>query len=87
MLDPRIAKDPVRLIREKKKDGEFLFTQEECERWIEMILFDRAVALWAKEKPPELERREKSVRTAAPAPTPVFWKPTGRGKTFWVDSE
>ena len=80
MLDPRIAKDPVSFIRRKNNDGTFLFSKEECERWIELVLFDRAMALWARERPPELARREKTG-------TGGFWKPSGRGKTFWVDSE
>jgi hypothetical protein len=82
MIDPRISRDPVGLIRMKGKGGAFLYSEKECERWIEMILLDRAVKLWAKEKPPELEQRKEPAGS-----NPVFGKPTGRGKLFWVDSE
>lgn len=84
MFDPRIARDPIRLIRQKNKDGSFILLQEECERWVELVLFDRAIALWNKEKPLELEELEKLVRGLR---EPARWKPTGRGKLFWIDSE
>jgi hypothetical protein len=81
MIDRRISKNPVGLIRMKKKDGTFLFSEEECERWIEVIV-DKAKRLWAEEKPPAGKGRGEAARQEA-----AVWKPSGRGKLFWVDSE
>jgi hypothetical protein len=78
MIDPEISSNPVGLIRMKKKDGSFLFSEAESERFIEVIL-DRAKEVWAREKVPEGSK-------AAGRGT-AFGKPTGRGKLFWVDSE
>jgi hypothetical protein len=49
MIDPCVSKNPVGLIRMKKKDGTFLFSDTECERWIEVIV-DRAKAAWLEGK-------------------------------------
>jgi hypothetical protein len=81
MIDPRVSRNPVGLIRMKKKDGTFLFSDAECERWIEVIV-DRAKAAWLEEKPPEGKARGE-----AAGKEPAARKATGRGKLFWVDSE
>ncbi|MDR1175363.1 MAG: hypothetical protein LBK83_07845 [Treponema sp.] len=81
MIDPRVSKNPVGLIRMKKKDGAFLFSEKECERWIELIV-ERTKKLWSEEEP-----REGKERGEAAGSEPAVWKPTGRGKLFWVDSE
>jgi hypothetical protein len=65
----------------KKKDGEFLFNEMECERWIE-VMIDRAIKLQAAERPQEKEERGKAAGDGS-----AGWKPTGRGKLFWIDSE
>jgi hypothetical protein len=72
MIDPGISRNPVGLIRMRNKNGTFIFSEDECERWIELIL-DRAKKMWIKEKLPAGSGR-------------AVWKPTGRGKLFWVDS-
>jgi hypothetical protein len=86
MIDPEISKNPIGLIRMKKKDGSFLFSEAECERWIEVIL-EKAEELWAKGKSPEGKPPEPGKPGAADGGRFAPWKPTGRGKTFWLDSE
>jgi hypothetical protein len=81
MIDPGISKNPVGLIRMRNKNGAFIFSDDECERWIELIL-ERAKKRWAAEKPPEGTGRGKAAGSGR-----AVWKHTGRGKLFWVDSE
>jgi hypothetical protein len=80
MIDPRICKDPITLIRFQKKDGSFLYTGEECLRLLEVYL-DRAKTVWIEEKIEERERPRKAAESLG------AWKPTGRGRLFWTDSE
>ncbi|MDR2370918.1 MAG: hypothetical protein LBD71_05520 [Treponema sp.] len=82
MISPDISRDPVGLIRMKKKDGGFLFDDAECERLLEVYI-DRA----AGERPPETEPMEGERGGEAAGDAPAFGKPTGRGRLFWVDSE
>jgi hypothetical protein len=78
MIDPRICGNPITLIRYKNKNGEYLYSREECLRLLEIYL-DRAKKVWKEEA------------RAAPAhkrgPAPPAWKGTGRGRLFWIDSE
>jgi hypothetical protein len=76
MIDPRICKNPVILIRMRKNDGAYLYSGEECLRLVEIYL-NRAKKIWSE----EMERK------ATARHEPAFGKPTGRGKLFWTDSE
>jgi hypothetical protein len=76
MMDPPIGKNPVAIIRYRNKDGEFLYSREECERLLELYL-DRAKKLW--------EEEAKTAQQNGPILT--AWKETGRGRLFWIDSE
>jgi hypothetical protein len=82
MITPNICKESVGLIRIKKKDGSFLFDDAECERLLEVYIDRVAGERPSGVRPPE---REKIGKAAGDAP--AFWKPTGRGRLFWVDSE
>jgi hypothetical protein len=80
MTDPRIYTNPIPIIRHKRKDGTFLYSEEECLRLLEIFL-DRAKKVW----------KEEAAEKGRPADTvirgvPVF-KPSGRGRVFWIDSE
>jgi hypothetical protein len=74
-LDRKIGLDTVTVTRIRKKDGGFLFSPEKCLRYLEILLERQA-----KPEPEKKTERQEETRPAA-------WKPTGRGKTFWVDSE
>jgi hypothetical protein len=86
VIDPEISSNPIGLIRMKKKDGTFLFNEAECERWIELIL-EKAKEVWAKGKGPEEKKPEPERSGTSGGNEFVPWKPTGRGKLFWIDSE
>jgi hypothetical protein len=77
VIDRKIGIDSVNLIRMRNKDGSFLFSGEECLRYIE-VLMDRS------KKPPE---GKPGGRNPAGSGSVYIWKPTGRGKLFWTDSE
>jgi hypothetical protein len=56
MIDPRICKNPVGMIRMKNEDGTWLFSEAECLRRIEVILC-RAKKIWLEEL--VLERKKE----------------------------
>jgi hypothetical protein len=81
MIDPRMYGNPVGMFRMKNKDGTFLFSEEECLRRIGVML-ERAEKAWREAGPPEGNGIGKAAGSE-----PAVWKPTGRGKLFWVNSE
>jgi hypothetical protein len=78
MIDPRVCRNPIALIRYRDKNGGYLYSEEECSRLLEVYL-DRAKKLWKEEA--ETARAQKR-KPALPAE-----KRTGRGRLFWIDSE
>ena len=78
MIDPRICKNPVLIIRYRNKDGGYLYSEEECLRLLEIYL-DRAKKIWEEEAGPARARKRGQTLPA--------WKRTGRGRLFWIDSE
>jgi hypothetical protein len=78
MIDPRISTNPVAIIRYRNKKGEFLYSEEECLRLLEIYL-DRAKKLWKEET--------ETARARKRGPEAPAWRPTGRGRLFWIDSE
>jgi hypothetical protein len=78
MLDPRISKMTIAIIRYRNKNGGFLYSEEECSRLLEFYL-DRAKKLWKEEA--------GTAQTQQRAPELPAWKRTGRGRLFWIDSE
>jgi hypothetical protein len=75
-IDPRIAKNPIGIIRMKNKDGGFLFSEEEC---LLAVFVDRAK---------QLEKAEEGKRIGFSASDKMsYYKDTGRGWLFWIDSE
>jgi hypothetical protein len=83
MIDRKLGGDSVTLIRIRKKDGSFLFTAEECLRYIEVLLARKEKAGCVE--PPLVE--EKEIEKPGNTGQAAWWKPTGRGKTSWIDSE
>lgn len=80
-VDPHIARNPIYIIRMRNKDGEFLYTEEECLRLLTVYL-NRAT-IQAKQ-----ENHEEEKRIGLVAPNQVScYKDTGRGRLFWIDSE
>ena len=78
MIDPRICRNPVVIFRIKNKGGSYLYSEQECLNWIEVML-ERAKKLWSEERG---QYQSGPARREA-----AFGKPTGRRKLFWVDSE
>jgi hypothetical protein len=58
MIDPRIGNNPVVMFRMKNKDGTWLFSEEECQRRIEVML-ERAKKIWAEERFLERKKQRK----------------------------
>jgi hypothetical protein len=72
-IDSRIAKNPITIIRMKSSDGGFLFSEDECLRLLAVFV----------EKSRKLEKKAQPEKN-------IGWlgyKPTGRGRLFWRDSE
>jgi hypothetical protein len=80
MTDPRIYTNPVPLIRYKGKNGSYLYSEDECRRLLEIFL-DRAKKVWEEEK-----GKEGKPGLAIGRELPAY-KPGGRGRLFWIDSE
>ena len=49
MIDPRICRTPVVIFRIKNKAGGYLYSEQECLNWIEVML-DRAKKIWSQER-------------------------------------
>jgi hypothetical protein len=85
-LSDGISQNPAAIMRLKRPDGRYLYTDEECYRLTEVWL-QRAIKLWETKNKKELE---KETRRKLEELVRLYTKPskvTGRGKTFWVDSE
>jgi hypothetical protein len=80
MTDPRIYTNPIPLIRYKGKNGSYLYSEKECLSLLE-IFIDRAKKVW-KEEQGKKGKPETAARRELPA-----YKPGGRGRLFWLDSE
>jgi hypothetical protein len=78
MIDPRICKNPVVIIRYRNKNGGYLYSEEECLRLLE-IYVNRARKIW-EEEAGTAHVRERGQNLPA-------GKRTGRGRLFWIDSE
>jgi hypothetical protein len=57
MLDGRIWKDPLTLVRYRNSNGEYLYSEEECPRLFEVYM-ERAKKIW-KAEPEQAEAGPK----------------------------